>query len=405
MRAQEKAALPGGGEAALQTHCKPHFSPIDATAQSKDQSALDALVPMIRAELNAGLGHAIRAGQLLSEAKDAVPHGQWLPWLKENFNLSERTAQKLMRVAAELPNTTHASYLSVRGALALLATPRPKVPPYLVPGPTVALAQLGEDAYLLTQESAAHPGFYDIAYLSPAGADATSFVDVTGKPVSADGVDRAIELLLPAAMRTDLASLEWSFSPETVDPEFVRKIGLPWPGDSDLFEATKKSALIEMEHARDLLRAPDCDIDQVTSILDVAERWTRTLRLLGWQAGQRADALALDLSRVLSMPIDAVRKAVKDGTLRAACEARIQELMPRVPTTEGDCRIRVRALLSDAEWCQWSDDRIATHVGVPLWMVLDARKEMGQDLVMDDGPSPSGAEESARAWGGDDGQG
>src|SRR5215210_6325913 len=44
--------------------------------------------------------HAVRAGELLTEAKGQVKHGEWLPWLEENFPGSERTARNYMRFAA-----------------------------------------------------------------------------------------------------------------------------------------------------------------------------------------------------------------------------------------------------------------------------------------------------------------
>jgi hypothetical protein len=42
---------------------------------------------------------AIDAGHLLIEAKELVPHGEWLPWLRENCALAERTAQLYMKIA------------------------------------------------------------------------------------------------------------------------------------------------------------------------------------------------------------------------------------------------------------------------------------------------------------------
>jgi Protein of unknown function (DUF3102) len=43
--------------------------------------------------------HAIECGRLLVEAKASVPHGEWLPWLRENTKVSERTARRWMRFA------------------------------------------------------------------------------------------------------------------------------------------------------------------------------------------------------------------------------------------------------------------------------------------------------------------
>ena len=42
--------------------------------------------------------HAIDAGERLIEAKALVAHGQWLPWLKEHCEISERSAQLYMKI-------------------------------------------------------------------------------------------------------------------------------------------------------------------------------------------------------------------------------------------------------------------------------------------------------------------
>jgi hypothetical protein len=50
--------------------------------------------------MGTSLGRAMDAGELLLEAKAAVPHGGWLRWLRENCaDMSERTAQTYMRLA------------------------------------------------------------------------------------------------------------------------------------------------------------------------------------------------------------------------------------------------------------------------------------------------------------------
>src|SRR5919202_6080486 len=77
--------------------------------------------------VRAGLAHAIRAGQLLLEAKARVGHGAWLPWVRRNCAFSERTAQAYMRVArGQLAATDpqRVARLSFRSALASLAAPR-----------------------------------------------------------------------------------------------------------------------------------------------------------------------------------------------------------------------------------------------------------------------------------------
>jgi hypothetical protein len=80
------------------------------------------------AALKSSVAHAMAAGDLLLEAKTQVPHGQWLPWLKEHCLISERTAQLYMRVATNRTQieakTQHVADLTVRGAVALLTAPK-----------------------------------------------------------------------------------------------------------------------------------------------------------------------------------------------------------------------------------------------------------------------------------------
>lgn len=67
--------------------------------------------------------HAIRCGELLAQAKETLPHGQWIPWVRRNLSFDERQAQKYMRAAAhatELRNATPSSHLT--GALKAIAT-------------------------------------------------------------------------------------------------------------------------------------------------------------------------------------------------------------------------------------------------------------------------------------------
>lgn len=62
-------------------------------------------------------------GRCLIEAKDMLPHGEWLPWLNERVELSERAAQRFMRLAREWSNPTALSDLGATKALTLLALP------------------------------------------------------------------------------------------------------------------------------------------------------------------------------------------------------------------------------------------------------------------------------------------
>jgi Protein of unknown function (DUF3102) len=67
------------------------------------------------------VAQAIACGKMLVEAKNTVPHGQWLPWLRQNVTFGERSAQGYMRLAKHNPDMVHAT---VRDALKELAAPR-----------------------------------------------------------------------------------------------------------------------------------------------------------------------------------------------------------------------------------------------------------------------------------------
>lgn len=78
----------------------------------------------------AAIEHAIDCGLALLEAKAAVGHGNWLPWLNDNTTVSHRTAQRWMRFAENadaLREIRHAvADLTFAEADRLLAAP-PKV--------------------------------------------------------------------------------------------------------------------------------------------------------------------------------------------------------------------------------------------------------------------------------------
>jgi hypothetical protein len=71
------------------------------------------------------IGHAMRCGQLLAEAKAAVPHGEWGGWLDENFPSSRRTAQGYMRLA-RVSETQDLASMGIEAALRQIAAPSQK---------------------------------------------------------------------------------------------------------------------------------------------------------------------------------------------------------------------------------------------------------------------------------------
>ena len=75
-----------------------------------------------------GVEHARHAGELLLAAKAQLSHGEWLPWLEANCQVSARSAQGYMRLARQWPTLAANAQrvadfgdLPLRSALALLA--------------------------------------------------------------------------------------------------------------------------------------------------------------------------------------------------------------------------------------------------------------------------------------------
>lgn len=102
----------------------------DAQAETRDLSNLarriNAAHSKMQNAMRAGLEHAIEAGALLIEAKAAVGHGGWLPWLDQNCTVSPRTAQAYMRVARNVPKlkakSATVAHLTLRDALSKMAS-------------------------------------------------------------------------------------------------------------------------------------------------------------------------------------------------------------------------------------------------------------------------------------------
>lgn len=96
-------------------------------AQSMTKAADDRTIEAITGEIldakRAGGEAILTIGRCLIEAKDMLPHGEWKNWLVDRVEFSERSAQRLMRLAREWSNPTALSDLGVTKAFTLLALP------------------------------------------------------------------------------------------------------------------------------------------------------------------------------------------------------------------------------------------------------------------------------------------
>ncbi len=104
---------------------------LPALSTSPTETSLTDLAARIQAaheaattSMRRGCEHAINAGRLLIEAKNQVPHGQWLHWLKKHCQVSERMAQHYMTLARHFEaNPQRVADLPMRQAIKVITAP------------------------------------------------------------------------------------------------------------------------------------------------------------------------------------------------------------------------------------------------------------------------------------------
>lgn len=113
----------------LPQECRPLSGMATTTGTDLDDLAhkIDVHHQGAQVALKHCLDHILKAGQYLIEAKKAVGHGNWLPWLESHTGVSPRMAQNYMRITrgvAKLPEgkAKRVSHLSLRDAISTLAS-------------------------------------------------------------------------------------------------------------------------------------------------------------------------------------------------------------------------------------------------------------------------------------------
>lgn len=96
---------------------------LEALDELFDQRDIDIITEEINFyKQQAGMA-ILEIGKRLAEAKSQLSHGEWLPWLEEKVEFSERSAQQYIRLWKEYGKSATVADLGVRKALVLLALP------------------------------------------------------------------------------------------------------------------------------------------------------------------------------------------------------------------------------------------------------------------------------------------
>ena len=133
--------------------------------------------------------HAKQAGFLLLEAKAAMKHGEWLPWLEQNIQVSARQVQRYMQVAQGRPLPIRATPAK-NDKVTHLEVDAPRLFPFApdTPGfvPEVGLCFAHspvEGILYLVEPSRRHPGFFFVSRLEGHTHDCTR------RPIAAEWVE------------------------------------------------------------------------------------------------------------------------------------------------------------------------------------------------------------------------
>lgn len=98
------------------------------TFKTNDLVTLQEIEIRIAADFHSAARNLIDVGRCLNEAKarGLVPHGQWEAWVELHTGLKIGKAQRLMRMAREVPEDSAMARISFTSVVSLLALPDPE---------------------------------------------------------------------------------------------------------------------------------------------------------------------------------------------------------------------------------------------------------------------------------------
>ena len=226
---------------------------------------------------------ALKIGERLCEAKELLGHGEFLPWIKDEFGWTDRTAQKLMAVYREFGdsqkslfgpeiNTKTYSDLPVSKLYLLISVPESEREDFVKEN-NVAEMSVREMEKLLREKKDAEDESRE------AHAELDKLAD---KYAALSAVASEQEKELKAAQADVSASIEAATVAATAEAEKARRAA----------EKAQKAAEAEAKKARDEAEAAKKDLQQLRDNPEIPQEVMDKLKAQFGKAAEEAEARA-----------------------------------------------------------------------------------------------------------------
>ena len=235
---------------------------------------------------------ALKIGERLCEAKELLGHGEFLPWIKEEFGWTDRTAQKLMAVYREFGdsqkslfgpeiNTKTYSDLPVSKLYLLISVPESEREDFVKEN-NVAEMSVREMEKLLREKKEAEEESRE------AHAELDKLAD---KYAALSAVASEQEKELKAAQADVSASIEAAKKEAAAEAEKARRAA----------EKAQKAAEAEAKKARDEAEAAKKDLQQLRDNPEIPQEVMDKLKAQFGKAAEEAEARAREAEAKLKV--------------------------------------------------------------------------------------------------------
>ena len=235
---------------------------------------------------------ALKIGERLCEAKELLGHGEFLPWIKDEFGWTDRTAQKLMAVYREFGdsqkslfgpeiNTKTYSDLPVSKLYLLISVPESEREDFVKEN-NVAEMSVREMEKLLREKKEAEDESRE------AHAELNKLAD---KYAALSAVASEQEKELKAAQADVSASIEAAKKEAAAEAEKARRAA----------EKAQKAAEAEVKKARDEAEAAKKDLQQLRDNPEIPQEVMDKLKAQFGKAAEEAEARAREAEAKLKV--------------------------------------------------------------------------------------------------------